>query len=300
MAARRFPVKRDALKLVRGGTPTPRPEDSDHPARWARPNVRTIAITSGREGVGRSQLAANLAVALGERGAHVLLVDLDLRDGGLDLLLGVHPRHDLQHWLCGDHSLEEIVVAGPKNVRLVPAGTGAPEFAELDDYRRECLLRGLGQLEGELDLILLDLPPGRTPQGAAFALAADDVMVLTTPELPAFADAYALVKELAARGLSRPPGLVVNMSASPEEAAETAHRVRVVARRFLSLEIGHWGAIPLDPAVPRSARLQEPVVSAFPDCPASGAFRALAAELWPAAPDPLTTDRPETPLRLEA
>ncbi len=293
-------MKREPLKLVPRGVRAPHPEESDHPAGWARRHVRTIAITSGQEGVGRSQLAANLAVALGERGANVLLVDLDLRDGGLDLLLGVHPRHDLHHWLTGDQRLDEIVVSGAKNVRLVPSGSSARELAELDDYRRECLLRGLGQLEGDCDLILLDVPSGRDPQNTAFALAADEVMVMTTPELPSFADAYALVKELAARGIRRPPGLVVNMSGTPEEAAETAHRIKVVARRFLQLELAHWGAIPLDPAVPRAGRLQEPVVSAFPESPASGAFRALAAELWPAAPEPVSTDTPESPLRLEA
>lgn len=287
------------LKLVPRRSPAPQAEDLDHPARWTRPNVRTLAITSGQEGVGRSQLAANLAVALGERGANVLLVDLDLRDGGLDLLLGVHPRHDLHHWLTGDQRLDQIVVDAAKNVRLVPSGSSARELAELDDYRRECLLRGLGQLEGDLDLIVLDVPSGREPNTTALALAADEVMVLTTPELPAFADAYALIKELSARGIRRPPGLIVNMSASPEEAAETAHRIKVVARRFLQLELAHWGAIPLDASVPRAARLQEPVLSAFPDCPASGAIRALAAELWPATPDPVS-DRPETPLRLEA
>jgi len=298
MARRPNALKRDALKLVPRHSPAPRPEDSDHPARWARPHVRTIAITGGQPGVGRSQLAANLAVALGERGANVLLVDLDLQNGGLDLLLGVHPRHDLNHWLTGDQRLDEIVVQGPKGVRLVPAGSSARELAELDDYRRECLLRGLGQLEGEIDLILLDIPAGT--HSIPLALAADQVMVLTTPELPAYTDAYALVKELAARGIQHPPGLIVSMSESPEEAAETAHRIRAVARRFLQLELAHWGEIPLDPAVPRAARLQEPVVMTFPDCPASGAYRALAAELWPEAPEPQSTDRPETPLRLEA
>jgi len=297
--ARRSPVK-DGLRLVarRGGAA--RPEEPDHPARWARPHVRTVAITGGRGGVGRSHLAANLAVALGARGARVLLVDADLAAGSLDLLLGVHPRWDLHHWLCGERTLEEIVLAAAPGVRLVPTGTAAPELTELDDYRRECLLRGLGQLEAESDLILLDLPSGLGRQGTELALAADEVVVLTTPEMPAFADAYALVKLLAARGIAHPPRLVVSMANGPEEAEETAQRIRVVARRFLQLELRTWGVVPLDSAVPRAARLQQPVVTAFPDAPAAAAYRALAADLWSPSPDPVPADRPEVPLRLEA
>src|SRR5437870_5776462 len=131
--------------LRRRGNPGPE-ELMDHPARWHRPHVRTIVVASGKGGVGKSNLAANLAVALGERGARVLLVDADLAQANLDLLLGLHPRFDLQHVLSGEKSLEDVCIEGPQNVTLVPATSGAPELAELDDYRRECLLRGLGNL----------------------------------------------------------------------------------------------------------------------------------------------------------
>jgi flagellar biosynthesis protein FlhG len=299
--ARRSSSKPEPLRLVSRRAAEPQGEELDHPARWARPHVRTIAITSGKGGIGSSHLAVNLAVALGQRGARVLLVDADLGEPSLDLLLGLHPRYDLQHWACGEKDLDDLVIAGPAGVRLVPGGAGAPELADLDDYRRECLLRGLGQLEGDVDLILLDTASGLTRQGTAFSLAADEAVVLTTPEMPAFADAYALVKLLAQRGITRPPGLVVSMAASPEEAEETAHRIKVVARRFLEMDLEPWGAVPLDPAVPGAARLQEPVVTAFPDSPAAGAYRAMAARVWPAGPDDSThAGRPEAPLRLEA
>jgi flagellar biosynthesis protein FlhG len=252
----------------------------DHPARWSRPHVRTIAITSGKGGVGKSNLAANLAVALGERGARVLLVDADLAQANLDLLLGLHPRYDIQHVLSGEKTLEEVVIEGPRGVRLVPAASGPPELAELDDYRRECLLRGLGQLDGDADLIVLDTATGTSAQVVSFCLAADEVIVVTTPEMPAFSDAYALIKLLQQRGLTRPPRLVVNMARDAEEAEETAHRIRLVARRFLKLDLDSWTAVPFDPAIPRAVRVQEPVVTAFPDSQASAAYRSLAANVW--------------------
>ena len=127
-------------------------EPADHPANWERPRTRTLVVASGKGGVGKSNLCANLAVALGQSGARVLLLDADLSQANLDLLLGVHPRYDLQHVLAGERTLEEIVVEGPAGVRLIPAASDVPELAELDDYRRECLLRGIGTLDGEADL----------------------------------------------------------------------------------------------------------------------------------------------------
>ncbi|MBI1796689.1 MAG: MinD/ParA family protein [Candidatus Eisenbacteria bacterium] len=277
---------REPLRLV-GRRPRAAEEASDHPARWTRPHVRTLAVASGKGGVGKSNLAANLAVALGARGARVLLLDADLAQANLDLLLGVHPRFDVQHVLAGDKSIEEILVEGPKNVTLVPAASGAPELAELDDYRLECLLRGLGNLETEADIILIDVASGVSRQVLSFCLAADEVMIVTTPEMPAFSDAYAMIKRLRHRGLTRAPRLVVNAAGSADEAEEVAHRLRLVARRFLKLELEPCGFVPFDPAVPRAVRMQEPVITAFPQAPASLAYRALAERLWspPAGPD---------------
>ena len=256
----------------------------DHPVLWDRSRARTLVVASGKGGVGKSNLCANLAVALGQRGARVLLLDADVSQANLDLLLGLHPRYDLQHVLSGERTLEEIVVTGPAGVRLIPAASDVPELAELDDYRRECLLRGIGTLEGEADLVVMDTASGVTRDVLALCLAADDVIVMTTPEMPAFADAYGLVKVLNAQGIRRAPHLLVSQAASAEEAAETADRIRLVARRFLCLELDSWGVIPDDPAIPLAVRRQEPVLTAFPQSPAAAAYRALAERLWPAQP----------------
>ena len=299
MARRQPPLKSTPLAVV--GTGAPAGEPLDHPARWARPHVRTVAITSGKGGVGKSHLAANVAVALGQRGARVLLVDAELQHASLDLLLGLHPRWDLQDWMSGERTLEQIVIGGPGGVQLVPAGPGSPELAELDDYRRECLLRGLGQLETDVDLILIDVPSGLSVTGTAIARAADDVIVLTTPEMPAFADAYALIKVLHGRGLERAPHLVVSMAGTAEESDETAHRIRLVAKRFLQLDLAVLGSVPFDPAIARAARLQEPAVLAFPNAPATLAYQAIAARLWDGdAIDPESTTAPSVTHRLEA
>jgi flagellar biosynthesis protein FlhG len=290
---------RGPLRVI---APAGQPEGAaiDHPARWSRPHVRTIVVASGKGGVGKSNLAANLAVALGERGARVLLVDADFAQANLDLLLGVHPRFDVQHLLAGEKAPEDIVVVGPRNVRLVPAASGVPDLADLDDVRREIVFRALSQLETGADLVLVDTASGVGRSVTSLCLAADDVVVVTTPEMPAYSDAYGLVKLLQQQGIARPPHLLVNMAVSAEEAEETAHRIRLVARRFLRLDLDSWGQVPFDPSIVRAVRRQEPVVSAFPQSPASLAYRAIAARLWDGTqPDP-SLDVEPAPERLEA
>ena len=288
------------LRLIPGGaTPVPA-EASDHPSQWSRPHVRSIAIASGKGGVGKSTLAANLAMALGERGARVLLVDADFSQANLDLLLGVHPRWDLQHVLRGEKTLEEIVVEGPHGVRLVPAASGSPELAELDDFRLEMLWRGISQLENDADVVIIDTASGVHRTVTWLCRAAREVLVVTTPEMPAFSDAYALIKLLQAQGLTQPPHLVVNRVDGAEEAEEVSHRLRLVARRFLSLDLSLWGSIPADPAVARALRVQQPLLTAFPQAPVSAAIRALSEHLWDVVPpDPRV--QPDTQSqRLEA
>ena len=130
-------------------------------------------------------LSANLALALSERGARVVLVDGDLAQANLDLLLGLHPRYDIQHVLDGQKTLDEIVVNGPNGLRLIPAASGNPELADLDDFRREKLLRSLGTLDGAADIILIDTASGVSKQTTEFCRAGHDVLVVTTPEMTA-------------------------------------------------------------------------------------------------------------------
>jgi flagellar biosynthesis protein FlhG len=291
-------VARD-LKVVGRGPATPEAESADHPVRWHRPRARTLVITSGKGGVGKSNLAANLAVALGERGARVLLLDADLAQASLDLLLGLHPRFDLQHVLSGEKALEDILIEGPPGVTLIPASSGIAEMAEIDDYRRECLLRGLGNLDRDFDLILIDTASGISRQVTAFCRAADEAIVVTTPEMPAFSDAYGLIKLLHQQGIAHVPRLLVNMAGTSEEAEETAQRICLVARRFLSMEIPSLGYVPFDPAIGRAVRSQEPVVNVFPHSPAAIAYRALAERLWEPV-DPDSHRRPLASHKLEA
>jgi len=276
------PVARSRAAAAR---PKLREESREHFARLARPGVRTLAVASGKGGVGKSTVVVNLAVALGELGARVIL-DGDLAQANLDLLLGVSSRWDLGHVLRGEKTLEQIVVEGPANVRLVPAASGDRDLADLDDFRREGLYRELSRLAEDADIVLIDTASGTSRLTSQFARAATELVIVTTPEPTSYSDAYGLVKVLAGQGLDVTPCVLVNRAASVEEAEEVAHDLASLTRRFLSLNVQSLGAIPDDPQVGQAIRRREPVVLAHPKSPSAIAFRTLARRLWARPIDP--------------
>ncbi len=278
---------------AKAGEPASRADARRHFAQLARPRVRTIAVTSGKGGVGKSTLAANLAVELGQLGARVLLFDGDLAQANLDLLLGLSSRWDLGHVLRGEKTLEQAVVEGPKNVRLVPAASGDRDLADLDDFRREGLYRELSRLAEDSDIVLVDTASGASRLTSSFARAATELIVVTTPEPTSYSDAYGLLKVLVGQGLSLTPSILVNRASSIEEAEEVAHNLASLTRRFLSRNVDSLGAIPDDPAVGQAVRRQQPVTLAFPKSPAALAVRNLARRLWADPRDPESRAWPE-------
>ncbi len=288
------------LRLVAGGAPANGKAPAGRPGRDsgeadedsgqipARPRVRSIALTSGKGGVGKTSIATNLAIAFARQGRRVLLVDGDLSLANVDLLLGVVPQKNLGDVVFGRASVEEVALKTTDGVLLLPSASGVDELADLDDFRRERLLRELARLESAVELILLDTGSGIGRQTIHLARAADQVVVVTTPEPTAFSDAYATLKVLSQGRIAGRPGLVVNMVATPEEGRETERRIRLVAERFLHLKPEYFGHVALDAAVGNSVRRQQPLLRAFPRSPAAACIEDLAARLLvePPLPEP--------------
>jgi flagellar biosynthesis protein FlhG len=176
----------------------------------------------------------------------------------------------------GNRSLREIVLEGPDGIRIVPASSGVEELANLDEYRTECLLRSLTELESETDLILIDSPSGVSHHATSLVQAADQIIVVTTPEPTAFSDAYAMIKILMKRSLKCTPSLLVNQADSEESALAVAKRVKTVAKRFLNVDVEYWGYILADESVPKSVLRQEPFLSTYPYSPAASCIYQLA------------------------
>ncbi len=268
-----------AGKNARSGVKTPRAQSGRRAAEAppeARPRRRVLAVTSGKGGVGKTNIVTNLAIALARQGARVLVLDGDLGLANVDLLLGIAPQYDLQDMILGDRRLEDIVLEGPEGIRVVPASSGVEELANLDEYRTECLLRSLSAIEQDVDLILIDAPSGIGTHAVAFSQAADEILVVTTPEPTSFSDAYAMIKVLSQRPLKCVPGLLVNQANSENEALEVSKRVQSVAKRFLNLEIPYLGFILADESVGKSVVRQEPFLTTYPYSPASSCILRLA------------------------
>jgi flagellar biosynthesis protein FlhG len=249
-----------------------------------RPRRRIVAVTSGKGGVGKTNIVTNLAIALSRQGIRVLVVDGDLGLANVDLLLGIAPQYDLQDVILGTRSIADVVLDGPDGIRILPASSGVEELANLDEYRTEVLIRSLADLEDEVDLILIDCPSGIGRNAVSLAQVADPILVVTTPEPTAFSDAYAMIKVLSRRSIRCVPALVVNEAASEEEASAVAKRVASVAKRFLNLDLEYWGAILADESVPKSVLRQEPFLSTYPYSPAATCIYQLARRVLGMAP----------------
>jgi len=241
--------------------------------------TRTIAFASGKGGVGKSNLALNLSILLSAAGQRVALIDADLGLANLDVLLDVDVRGNLSHVISGSRSLQDVIVHLPTGVQLVPGASGLARLAHLNEFQRAHLLREMMQLESDNDVILIDCGAGVGPDVIHFATAADDVIVVTTPEPTAITDGYAVVKVLTRAKYDGKMSLLVNFAAGRQEARQTYGRVADVARQYLGTRLLDAGYVLDDPKVREAVRRREPFVLAHPRCDASRCLAALAAKL---------------------
>lgn len=232
-----------------------------------RKGARTIAITSGKGGVGKTNFSTNLALMLAKRGLRVIVLDADLGLANLHVVLGVSPHYHLGHVLRGERTLRDILYAAPCGIQIIAGGSGISELANLNDEQRQRFISGLEELDELADIILIDTGAGLSHNVLAFVLAVEEVIVVTTPEPTALADGYATIKVISRENPDAHLRLVVNMAASETEAEATSERLRLVARQFLNLELDVLGHLPQDASVPRAVRAQRPVVLENPNAP---------------------------------
>ncbi|MHB8842323.1 MAG: MinD/ParA family protein [Candidatus Aquicultor sp.] len=247
--------------------------------------TRVIAISSGKGGVGKSNLVANLGIALAMRGKKVMLLDADLGLANIDVLFGINPKYNLKNLVDGDKTMQEILVTGPHSIKIVPGGSGIPELANLSDAQQEKLLESFVLLEREADITLIDTGAGISKDIISFILAAREALIITTPEPTAITDAYGLIKVLTQRDPNVDIKIVVNMVSSEKEGQEIAGRIVMATRQFLNKRIEPVGYIVSDPSVNMSVRKQEPFILGYPGARASKCIKQIAASL-----DQVSTD----------
>jgi len=246
--------------------------------------TRVIAITSGKGGVGKSNIVANLGFVLSQLGKKVLILDADLGLGNLDVLLGLTPKYNLSHAITGAKTISEIVIEGPGKVKILPAPSGIQELCDLTEEQKTRMLTALDLLIDSVDLFLIDTGAGISSNVMQFNSSAPEIMVVVSPELTSITDAYALMKVLSLDYSRKHFKLVVNLARSSKEATEVYGQLELVADRFLDIEIEYMGYVLIDENVKRGVRLQKVVSEIHPDTRASRCFASLAKKIFESRP----------------
>ncbi len=247
-------------------------------------NCRVVAITSGKGGVGKTNVVAGLAVALARLRQRVIVLDADFGLANLDILLGLSPKYTLEHVLRGERVLEEILVEGPEGIRILPASSGIQELTRLDTTAELRLVQGLQRVSATADWLLIDTAAGIHDSVVKLLMAAQEVILVTTPEPTSLVDAYAMVKVIHLRDPKKPFWLLVNNGQGPDEAEETIAQLQAATERFLGRSLNILGMVPADPFLLQAVRQQRCVADAFPRSPSARAFAQIGRVLFDRVP----------------
>lgn len=240
---------------------------------------RVIAVTSGKGGVGKTNIVANLGYAFTRLGKKVLILDADLGLGNLDVLLGLAPKYNLSHVLTGEKSISEIMVEGPGQLLILPAASGIQELTQLSKQQKVQILSELDELIDRMDVLLIDTAAGISSNVMDFNVIAQEIIVVVSPEPTAITDAYALMKVLALKYAEKNCQVIVNLASSALQGREVFRQLNLVTERFLDMRIDYVGSVLFDANVTNGIKQQKLVSDLFPDTCASKCFQDLAHKI---------------------
>lgn len=247
--------------------------------RKSRPPVRVVAVTSGKGGVGKTNVAANLAYQMSLQGKRVLLLDADAGLANIDVILGIAPQYNLCHVLRGEKTLSEVVVRGPGGIMIVPAASGIQEMSELSRGHKLTLLEELEHLDEDLDVMIIDTAAGINGNVMYFNIVANDIIVVLSPDPTSLTDAYAIIKVLNQNHGIRDFMVLVNMARNSDEAFTVYQRLGAATDRFLNLTIQYLGFLDYDRLVAESVRQQSLFSELFPSARVSRSLGSIAETL---------------------
>ena len=225
---------------------------------------RIITIASGKGGVGKTSLSVNLAIALSKAGKKVLIMDADMGMANVDIMLGLTPRYTLYDVLKGQKSLREIIIQDFEGINIIPGCSGIFEAANIQRTHREALIQELEYYTRDMDFIIIDTGAGISNIVLGFIAAADDVLIVITPEPTSITDGYGIIKVLSKFKLHKKVYLVVNMAGNLQEAQESARKIETVANKYLEISIRRLGVIYSDNSVKKSIKEMTPFIKRYP------------------------------------
>jgi flagellar biosynthesis protein FlhG len=241
--------------------------------------TRSIAITGGKGGVGKSNLAVNLALELGYIGNTVSLLDADFGLANIDLLCGVSPKYHLGHVISSLKDLQDIKINISEKVSLVPGGSGVEELTRLSVTTHPHIFEKLRLMEQESDFMIIDTAAGIAEGVISLLISAAEVVIVATPEPTSIVDAYATIKIILRYAPNKPISIVVNNVVGIGDAEQVFQSLNSAVHNFLGHRIEFLGMIPNDAHIPEAVREQVPLVQLTPEAPASRAIRLIAKQL---------------------
>ncbi|MBN2843853.1 MAG: MinD/ParA family protein [Sedimentisphaerales bacterium] len=240
--------------------------------------ARVIAVTSGKGGVGKSNVAANLSICLAASRRKVTLIDADFGLANLDLLFNARTTRTIAQLAFGRKTMDELVIPVRGGVGLVCGVSGMTELAQMTDVQRNHIVQQMSTLEDNNDMIIVDTGAGISANVLSFCESADHTIIVTTPEPTSMTDAYAMIKALSKGSSGVKLSLLVNMADSRNQARKVYRKLADTARKFLSVSITDAGYILYDESVSNAVHRCEPVVLAYPRSQASYCFLTLASK----------------------
>ena len=242
--------------------------------------TKMIAVSSGKGGVGKTNIVANLGYILSGLGKKILIMDTDLGLGNLDVLLGITPKYNISHVISGEKSIADILVDGPGKMKILPASSGIQALTHLTPSQMDLISDQMLGIIALFDAILIDTAAGISSNVLYFNASAHDVCVVVTPDLTAITDAYALIKVLSIQyGI---PGfrLMVNQVENVKEAREIFNHLELITRQFLDVSIQFMGHVLKDDNISKGVRSQKMVSDMYPKSPASECFKVVEQQMF--------------------
>ncbi|MCX7747015.1 MAG: MinD/ParA family protein [Clostridia bacterium] len=249
------------------------------PSDIGKKQAKIITITSGKGGVGKTNIAINLAIALSEMGLRVVILDADFGLANIDVLFGMIPKFTLVDVIHNEKNILEVLCEGPKNIKFISGGSGVEDLIKLDKNQLQKFVTNIALLDKISDVVLIDTGAGLSDNVMSFVMAADEILLVTTPEPTSITDAYALIKMVSHRDKEKIIKVVVNRAENENEAIDILNKLSLVTEKFLSLRLHSLGYILQDEAVIKAVKLQQPFSLSFPKSHASKFVREISRKL---------------------
>ena len=246
--------------------------------------AKVYTVTSGKGGVGKTNITVNLAIALSELGYRVVMIDADFGLSNIEVLFGVIPDHSLFDVIHNDKSINDILCDGPMGIKFISGGSGVEELMRIDRDNLPKVIANLSILDKEFDIILIDTGAGMSDTVISMALAADEIILVTTPEPTSVTDAYALVKTVVYKDKDKVIKIIINKADNPVEAIDVLSKLIKVTGEFLNLKLQKLGYILYDNTVVKSVKQQEPFIIGYPRSQATKSIKDMAESLMGGAP----------------